>query len=164
MITHRNVAKDHKLQALRSLPLFARLSDPDLVQLGRVTDRVFVRTGRDLTTQGRVETHMSIIVSGAASVSIDGEQVAVLGPGAYVGEIAMVDAQPATATVTTIEPTVVWYVSRAGFVPIWERNPELSTVLLREVSAKLRSTDELVAGRSAEPAPVAELVDHRSRV
>lgn len=78
---HRNVTKVQKLEALRQLPLFESLSDADLLQLGKVSDRVNVRAGRALTTQGRVEIHMSVIVSGAASVSIDGEQVAVLGPG-----------------------------------------------------------------------------------
>ena len=156
---HRNVTKDQKLQALKALPLFESLSDADLHQLGKISDRVNVRVGRALTTQGRVETHMSVIVSGAASVSIDGEQVAVLGPGAYVGEIAMVDAQPATATVTAIEPTVIWYISRAGFLPIWERNPQLSGVFLREVAAKLRSTDELVSSRGPVDRGTGAMVD-----
>ena len=135
---------DDKLKALQQAAIFADLDDKSLEALARVTDRVAVKAGRVLMTEGEVVTHMYIMIDGSASVHVDGNKVADLGPGRVIGELSMVDDKPSSATVVIDEPSHLWLVPRAGFLPVWEDNPEMSVAMLRAVVRKLRATDELL--------------------
>lgn len=138
---------DDKLAALQSLDLLANIKRRQLDLIARVTDRVELQEGAHLIEEGQVMTHMSIIISGSASVKIDGTEVAQLGPGEVVGELSMIDQAPASATVTMLEPTSIWHIARAGFLPVWEKNrAEMSTAMLIAVTARLRATNRLVGG------------------
>jgi CRP/FNR family cyclic AMP-dependent transcriptional regulator len=130
-----------KLRALSNTPLFAGLTGKHLDMMGRITDRVPVDTGTTLMLQGRVATHMSIIIDGSASVMINGTEVAVLRAGDIIGELSMVDNKPASASVVTREASTVWHIARAGFIPLWENNPEMANPILASVVAKLRETN-----------------------
>jgi CRP-like cAMP-binding protein len=88
---------------------------------------------------------MSIIISGHARVDVDDAQVATLGPGDVIGELSMVDGQPSSATVTFIEPSTIFHIARTGFVPVWDKNPDISKEMLLAVVQRLRQTNELLA-------------------
>lgn len=137
---------DDKLEALKKTAIFSDLDDKSLEAIGRVTDRVAVHAGRVLMHEGEVVTHMYIMIDGSATVVVDGATVAELGPGAVIGELSMVDDKPSSATVTVSEATHLWLIARAGFLPVWEDNPEMSDAMLRAVVAKLRATDALIHG------------------
>jgi CRP-like cAMP-binding protein len=136
---------DDKLAALKTLDLLAHVKRRQLELIARVTDRVELDQGFRLIEQGQVMTHMSIIISGSASVTVDGTEVAVLGPGEVLGELSMIDPAPASASVTMLEPSAVWHMARAGFVPVWEKNrADMSTAMLLAVIARLRETNKLI--------------------
>lgn len=135
---------DDKLEALKQVELFADLDKKGLDAIGRVTDRVSVTAGRVLIHEGQVISHMYIMISGNASVKVDGHKVADLGPGRVIGELSMVDGEPSSATVTVEEPSDVWLIARSGFLPVWREHPEMSEAMLRAVVKKLRATDELL--------------------
>ena len=135
---------DDKLEALKKTAIFADLDKKSLTKIGRVTDRVQAEPGQVLMHEGQVVTHMYIMIDGSASVKVDDNKVADLGPGRVIGELSMVDAKPSSATVTIEEPSNLWLIARSGFVPVWEDNPEMSEAMLRAVVRKLRATDELL--------------------
>lgn len=138
-----------KLEALKQVSLFSTLSKKHLDLIARVADHVEVAPGTELTREGRPQPHMAVIITGGASVTVGGEVLATLGAGDVVGELSLVDDQPASATVTTTEPTSIWNIAKAGFTPVWEKNPELSTAMLQAVVARLRKTNQLQGKRSA---------------
>ena len=135
---------DDKLVALKQTSLFAGLDKKHLKAIGQVTDRVNVPAGRVLLHEGRVVTHMYILISGSASVKLDDKVVATLGPGAVIGELSMVDDAPSSATVTCEEPSTVWLIPRSGFLPVWEDYPEISHEMLKAVVVRLREADRLL--------------------
>lgn len=137
---------DAKLEALKATTLFSDLSNKHLELIGRVTDRVPVESGRVLINQGQVTTHMAIFISGAGKVTVDDLEVADVAPGDVVGELSMVDGERASATVTVTDDAEVWLIGRAGFIPVWEQNEDMSTPMLKAVVAKLRETNQLLAG------------------
>lgn len=140
-LDERHILRDQKLEALSNTPLFSTLTAKHLDLIARVTDRVDVKAGTTLMYQGNIATHMSVLIDGTASVVIDGTEVAVLGPGDIVGELSMVDDRPASATVTINEASTVWLIARAGFIPVWDDNPEMANAMLRSVVTKLRNTN-----------------------
>jgi len=77
-------------------------------------------------------------------VSVNGEQrvLAVLGAGAIVGELAMIDGLPRSATVQAVRDSVLTFVSRAAFADLMSRHPGLYSDIATTLAARLRQSDE----------------------
>jgi len=76
--------------------------------------------------------------------SAKGEQriLALLGAGAVVGEIAMIDGQPRSASVQAVRDCVLTFVSRAAFTDMMSRNPELYRTIVMTLAGRLRQSDD----------------------
>ena len=76
--------------------------------------------------------------------STTGEQriLAILGPGAIVGELAMIDGLPRSASVQAIRDCELTFLSRAAFTEMLERHPELYADIVATLAARLRQSDE----------------------
>jgi CRP/FNR family transcriptional regulator len=68
--------------------------------------------------------------------------IALLGPGAVIGELAMIDGQPRSATVQAITDCVLSFVSRASFEGELSDHPELYSHIMLTLAARLRQSDE----------------------
>jgi CRP/FNR family transcriptional regulator, cyclic AMP receptor protein len=71
--------------------------------------------------------------------------VAVLGPGAVVGELAMIDRRPRSASVKALRDSVLRFVSRGAYEKRLLAHPETKDALLEILAFRLRQTDELLA-------------------
>ena len=79
--------------------------------------------------------------------STGGEErtVAVLGPGAVVGELAMIDRMPRSASVKALRDSVLRFVSREAYEKRLRAHPETKDALLEILAFRLRQADEEVA-------------------
>jgi CRP/FNR family transcriptional regulator len=77
-------------------------------------------------------------------VSATGEQriLAILGPGAIVGELAMIDGLPRSASVQAVTTCELLFVGRAAFTEMLRRHPELYIDIVTTLAARLRQSDE----------------------
>ena len=105
------------LGLLRGVPLLALLPEPTIEALARATVRVEAEPGELIIREGDRGDRFYVIESGSVEVTKDGRQVASLGPGDFVGEIALLRDVPRTATVTATSATVLQALDRAHFVP-----------------------------------------------
>ena len=137
MPTRRNT----KIDALRRVPLFADLTDKQLHGIEAFVDEVQVDAGRVLVDQEGFGNELLIVVDGTAEVTRDGRHIADLGPGEAIGEIALLDGKPRTATVTAKEPMTLVTVSKRAFDTVLDRVPGLPHALLRTLAARLREAD-----------------------
>jgi CRP-like cAMP-binding protein len=96
-----------------------------------------VPAGHTLTQQGTIGHQMFIVVEGTGSVSIDDEHVATIGPGEFVGEMAMLDRQPRTATVTAESPMRVLVVDPTAF-NAFVRHEYIARAMAMQLSRRLR--------------------------
>ena len=93
---------------LKDLPLFSSLGKGELRNIASHTDEVDMREGEALLHQGDFAYEFMVIVDGKAQVIRDGDQVAELGPGDFLGEIAALDKGHRNASVVaSSEMTVV---------------------------------------------------------
>lgn len=83
-------------------------------------------------------------------VSASGEQriLAILGPNAIVGELAMIDGLPRSASIRALRACELNFVSRAAFTDMLRQHPELYGDIVKTLAARLRQTDEDMAASS----------------
>jgi len=74
--------------------------------------------------------------------------LAILGPGAIVGDMAMIDGRPRSASVSALRDCKLSFVSRAAFEAFAAKQPEIYKYLLGLLAARLRDTDQVVAAGS----------------
>jgi CRP-like cAMP-binding protein len=96
---------------LKSIPLFAELSNQDRVQVARWADELEVPEGKHLVDQGRFAHEFFVIEKGTAEVRQGDEKLTELGPGDFFGEIALMEADRRTASVIATSPmqTIVMF-------------------------------------------------------
>ncbi|HVM10980.1 MAG TPA: cyclic nucleotide-binding domain-containing protein, partial [Actinomycetota bacterium] len=104
-----------KLEELRALPSFAHLEHDELAELLQEGAWVDLPAGSDLMVQGAEGDAFYAIGAGQVEVIRDGARVATLGPGAAVGETALLLGVPRTATVRSLTPVRAFRVEREGF-------------------------------------------------
>lgn len=88
-----------KEQMLQGMTLFRGLSPKDLRVVASLVDEASAPAGWTLMREGQVGSEAFILVSGRASVHIRDEKVGEIGAGEPVGEMALLDHAPRSATV-----------------------------------------------------------------
>jgi CRP-like cAMP-binding protein/Zn-dependent protease len=100
---------------LRALPSFAHIGSDQLGELLKHGSWVTFDAGQVMMEQGQPGDAFYAIGSGQVEVIKDDETVATLGPGSYVGEIALLLDVPRTATVAAYTPVRAFRLDRTGF-------------------------------------------------
>jgi CRP-like cAMP-binding protein len=130
-------------QALRNVPFFEDLTDEDLERVARIGERRTFAPGQNIVREGDVGGGLFVILSGTARVETGGK-VHELGPGEFVGEMALLARRPRSATVTATEPVEAITVEAMHFKPFLVKNPSVAVAILDRVAARLREVQDRV--------------------
>jgi CRP/FNR family transcriptional regulator, cyclic AMP receptor protein len=133
--------KDAKIELLKRVPLFERCSKRELAQIAALADELDLPSERNLTREGQSGWEFIVLVEGEADVVRKGRVVNQLGPGDFVGEIALITAQPRTATVRTRGPSRVLVVSASGFRVLMRDVPSIQDKVMAALAARLAPED-----------------------
>jgi len=138
--------RDTYLEHLASVPLFAACSRKDLQRIARASDEVQIPAGRTLMKQDDVGRECFVLVDGKVKVERNGRKVASLGPGAYFGELSLLDKGPRTATVTAESPITVLVLGPREFSAVLDEVPQLAHKLLTALAQQVRELDKKAFG------------------
>jgi len=129
--------KDAKMELLKRVPLFAACSKRELGQIALLADELDLPAARELTREGAPGFDFVVIVEGQAEVVRAERVVGELGPGDFVGEIALVTGGARTATVRTLGPARVLVLAAAGFRTLMHDVPSIEDKVLSALVARL---------------------------
>jgi CRP/FNR family transcriptional regulator, cyclic AMP receptor protein len=129
--------KNAKIELLKRVPLFERCSQRELGQIATLADELDLPSARDLTREGAGGFEFIILVEGEADVVRGVRVVNELGPGDFVGEIALVSGKPRTATVRTRGPARVLVLTASGFRTLMHDVPSIKDKVLAAVTARI---------------------------
>ena len=147
--------------ALRTAPLFAPLDDR---QRSRIGDLMTIRRfdpGTTILRQGSSAVALYLLLDGEVEVSREPEEggkpvpLARLKPGDIFGEMAVLDDDTRSSSITALEPTRCALLSRWELLQELRRHPELAIELVRVLARRIRAMDERLATCEARPAPAA---------
>jgi len=133
---------DAKLEMLKAVPLFASMRGKDLEAVERLADTVDMQAGKMLMKQGDHGNEMYVIASGSVRVERNGKEIATLGPGQAVGEMALLSEGPRLATVTTLEPTTAFVLGHREFHTLLADSAELRQCILDNLAKRIRMLDD----------------------
>ena len=140
-----------RTEALRSIPLFRDLDEQDLSDIAELLiERKFLKDST-IFEENVPGDYMYLIQEGQVKVtkmSDDGREKILdfLSEGDFVGEMALVESAPRTASVKTMRATVLLALSRHDFLGLLRRSPDISLEVLRSLSRRLRETNEQIRG------------------
>jgi len=135
------MAADEKLDQLKRVPLFAGLGRRELEELGTLADEVDVADGRMLTRQGETGDEFFVVLEGAVQVDVNGSVISTLGKGDFLGEIALVDGKPRTATTRAVGPTRLLVVGHRQFHQLMDDFPTVKTCVLEALAERVRRNE-----------------------
>jgi len=134
-----------KPDLLERVPLFAGVSAAGLEELGAIADKMDVRAGTVLTREGYREGFFFVIESGSVRIERGGRTINTLGPGDFLGEIALLDGGPRTATATTETPCRLLSMTYQMFHELLDASPAIRSAILEAVGQRLRALDDATA-------------------
>jgi len=138
-IDRRAVAPDAEALALvRKIPFFTPLPAPAMERVMTNMTPVQVGPGEVLIREGDVGDFFYVIVEGEVEVTSQGKHLGTLGPGAYVGEIALLRDVPRTATVVARTPLRLLGLHREPFLLAVTGHPQSVQVAHAVADARLR--------------------------
>lgn len=135
------MAADEKLDQLKRVPLFAGLGRRELEELGTLADEVDVADGRFLTRQGESGAEFFVVLDGAVQVDVNGRVISTLGKGDFLGEIALVDGKPRTATTRAVGPTRLLVIGHQQFHQLMDDFPTVKTCVLEALAERVRRNE-----------------------
>ena len=137
-----------RVAALHRVELFAGIPGRVLAAVAEAASERRVSQGEVLMEEGAVEAHLYAIVDGRVKVHRGDRTLVELGPGATVGELAVLVPAPRAASVTAIEPTHVLRVDQAVLDELLMDWPELAQGVIAELVSRLRATTDFAEQRS----------------
>jgi CRP-like cAMP-binding protein len=111
---------------LRSIPLFQSLTSEERRAIAPHADEIDVPEGTELVRQGEFAYEFFVIEEGTAEVNRDGEHVAELGPGDFLGEMGIVGKAVRNATVVTTSPARVVVMTEQAMRSMASTNPAVA--------------------------------------
>jgi HEAT repeat protein len=144
MDTLKTVSRLERILLLREIPIFADLPAEDLELVANIAREEWHPQNTVILSQGEEGNVLYIIVEGLLQVvrTVDGtEQVlAQRGPGEFVGEMAVIESAPRSATLRTQSDVRVLAIDGETFKGILRERPDVSFAVLRNLSRRLRES------------------------
>ena len=135
------VSIDH----LREVKLLRGLKDADVASLAADLAERRVAAGDSIVGEGTGGVAFFFILEGETSITVGGEEVATLGRGEYVGELALLDPEgPRSATVTAKTDVVLAAMTAWQFRPFVLAHPEVAWTMLQRLARRLREAQTAV--------------------
>ena len=128
---------NQKIDLIRKVPLFSRLSKPELRDLAMLADEIDLRDGKEMTRQGQPGREFFVLLEGTADVRKNGRKINTLGPGDFFGEIALVSREPRTATVTATSPVRTLVITDRSFRRLLDESPQVKTKVMEAMAKRL---------------------------
>jgi CRP-like cAMP-binding protein len=131
------LGKNTKIELIKHIPLFARLSRKELELVAALADEIDFPAGKTIIREGERGREFFVLLDGGADVLRGGQRIAHLAKGDFVGEIAVIARIPRTATVKTTAPTRALVVTDQALRGLLRKMPDMQLKVLQAVAERL---------------------------
>jgi CRP/FNR family transcriptional regulator, cyclic AMP receptor protein len=125
---------------LKDVPFFSSLSKRELTTVAQQMEEIDIPEGKQLVREGDFGHEFFLIVDGTAEVVRGGARIAERGPGEFFGEMALLEEERRTATVTAKSPMRVLVMTRQNFRALDRTAPEIHATVAEAIGARRAAT------------------------
>ena len=139
-----------RLLFVRAVPIFKELRDDFLVRLASIMDELSFPTNHRIFTEGEEGRALYIVVSGRVRVHLKSQNLTTLEKGTCFGEMSLFDAEPRSASVTTLTPCDCLMLTQQQLYEAIDETPGIAVNIIRMLSRRIR---EINKGRNRQTTP-----------
>ena len=132
------MAKDPKLDLLRGVPLFGSCDSMGLEHIIALFEEVDVPDGYVIAREGLREGQFAIIVDGTVRLERGGKEFQRIGPGQYLGEMALIDDGPRTASAVSEGPVKLLVMGPREFQTLVNDNASIRASIFETLARRIR--------------------------
>jgi CRP/FNR family cyclic AMP-dependent transcriptional regulator len=145
----KRAAIGERTMALKAVPFFTSLNDRELDVVRAVAAEKSYPKNAVVLTEGEMGDSLYMIQSGKVKVFIGDEEgreiiLKILGPGAFFGEMSMIDKQPRSASVTTLEASTFLVLTHVAFERCVEQAPRIAALVMQCLAQRVREADRKI--------------------
>ena len=137
-----------KVAVLRGIPMFAGIPDYVLAAVAQIAEEVELQPGTSFIQERAVEDCLYLIVDGEVRVHSQDRTIITLGAGQAVGELAVLDPEPRSASATTLTNARLLRLTKEPFDEVMADRPEIAQGVIRALCARIREQGRLMAART----------------
>ena len=127
-----------KVLFLKSIDLFRAMPSEDLAQIAEIAEEQLFAAGDPVFAEGEPGDALYLVVEGSVRVHKGERQLAQLGVRDVFGEMAVLDSEPRSASVTVVKDAVILKIGRDDFRDILQERPEIGMGVIKVLSRRLR--------------------------
>ena len=145
----KNRGSVERSPSLKTVPFFAQLTERELELVRSLSTEKHYPKNAVVLTEGEMGDSLFMIRTGKVKVFIGDQEgkemiLKILGPGDFFGEMSMIDKQPRSASITTLESSVFLVLSHAAFEKCIEQVPRIATIVMRTLAQRVREADKKI--------------------
>jgi len=110
------------------------------------TEVINLHVGEALFREGEPGDVMYVLITGTVNVVVGGEVIEEAGSGALLGELALIDSAPRTATVVATTDCRLAPLNKEQFHTLIRETPYFATEVMKVMADRLRRMDRRMAG------------------
>ncbi len=133
-----------RLAVLKKIDLFQSLTEDEIGLLGKKISRVHLEQETILFHEGDVSRDMYILLAGSLQIFKKNRRLTTINPPDYIGEMAILEDKPRSATVIAAADSDLFKITRQQFSTIAKR-PEALVAIIKTLSQRIRRDNELIA-------------------
>jgi CRP/FNR family cyclic AMP-dependent transcriptional regulator len=127
--------------ALRAVPMFSELPDKELRSLAESMQERSYSEGQEVLVEGEGGIGFFVILDGDARVSVGADEVRTLGPGDSFGEMAIIDGQARSASITAGEGLRCAGMTQWHFKPFVRDHPDFAWAIMQALVRRVRDAE-----------------------
>ena len=124
---------------LKTVNIFSEVPEEDLVEVASIVEELDIKAGEEIITKGDIGTSMYIIVTGKAKVHDGDKELAVLKERTVFGELAALDPEPRSASITAIEDCHLFKLEEGPLYDLMAEHVEVVRGIIRVLCRRMRS-------------------------
>ncbi len=129
-----------KVLFLKSIDLFSQIPGEDLARVALIAEEIELEPNEVLMTEGELGASMYLIVDGRVRVFKGERTIVELGSRECVGEMAILDSEPRSATVRTLSAVRALKIEREDFYELMIEKHEIAQGIIKVLTRRLRNT------------------------
>ena len=141
MVAPGRVSQDRKIGFLQRVPILETCTKRQLREISRITDVIEAPQGEIVVRAGEPGDRFFFIVDGAARIDISADRHHRMGPGAFFGEMSLLDGQARSATAVADTPIRLLVIHRCDFRRLLKEVPGLTEIILATLSRRVREAE-----------------------